>query len=533
MQVDKRFNRFSKGNEKFQSPKTDAVIYTRVSTKEQADNNASLDTQLKHCKKYAEEKGLDVVAYFGGTYESAKDDERKEFQKMLSFVKRKKSIGSVIVYSYDRFSRSGPGGAFISHELKKGGINVVSVTQSIDHNDPSGNFMEGIYHLFSEFDNQLRRDKSMTGMIEKLKQGYWPYMPPTGYTNMNQGKTADLHKIEINERGKLLKKAFEWKANDDLSLEEIARRLQARGWDIPSKRVSHFFKNPFYCGFIVSKMIPGEMIEGKHPPLVSRSTFLKVHQNLEKFWKGPLIEKEVAELPLKQFVKCDCCGTSMTGYLVKKKEIFYYKCNLKGCGNNRSQKVLHQKFEDLLQSYTYEKKLAPAIKKMFIHLLTERTEINDEGQKAMQVELASLKKKLDKLEERFVNDEINETLYQKFREKYRLNIEQIESEYASCKNQLSNLEKAVDKCMRIALDLPSMWRNSTYIRKQRIQNLLFPEGINYSRKNDDYRTLKINLLFSVIPYLTGLAEGKKNGDFNFSTEIPTWVVPLGIEPSTY
>jgi hypothetical protein len=40
----------------------------------------------------------------------------------------------------------------------------------------------------------------------------------------------------------------------------------------------------------------------------------------------------------------------------------------------------------------------------------------------MQVELASLKKKLDKLEERFVNDEINETLYQKFREKYRLNI---------------------------------------------------------------------------------------------------------------
>jgi len=78
-----------------------------------------------------------------------------------------------------------------------------------------------------------------------------------------------------------------------------------------------------------------------------------------------------------------------------------------------------------------------------------------------------------------------------------------------------------------------MWRNSTYIRKQRIQNLLFPEGINYSRKNDDYRTSKINLLFSVIPYLTGLAEEKKKGDFNFSTEIPTWVVPLGIEPSTY
>ena len=40
--------------------KTEAVIYTRVSTKEQADNNASLDTQMKHCKKYAEEKGLEI-----------------------------------------------------------------------------------------------------------------------------------------------------------------------------------------------------------------------------------------------------------------------------------------------------------------------------------------------------------------------------------------------------------------------------------------------------------------------------------------
>jgi hypothetical protein len=56
-----------------------------------------------------------------------------------------------------------------------------------------------------------------------------------------------------------------------------------------------------------------------------------------------------------------------------------------------------------------------------------------------------------------------------------------------------------------------MWRNSTYIRKQRIQNLLFPDGINYSRKNDDYRTLKINLLFFVIPYLTRIVVSKKMG----------------------
>ncbi len=533
MQVDKRFKRFSKGDEMLQVAKTEAVIYTRVSTKEQADNNASLDTQLKHCKKYAEEKGLDIVEYFGGTYESAKDDERKEFQKMLSYVKRKKSIGYVIVYSYDRFSRSGPGGAFISHELKQRGIKVVSVTQSIDHNDPSGNFMEGIYHLFSEFDNQLRRDKSMTGMIEKLKQGYWPFMPPTGYTNEHQGKTADQHTMVINDKGKLLKKAFEWKANDDLSLVEIAKRLNARGWDIPPKRLSHFFVNPFYCGFIVSKMVPGEMIEGKHPPLITKSTFLKVHQNLEKFGNGYKIEQEVDELPMKQFVKCDCCGTKMTGYLVKKKGLYYYKCNLTGCTNNRSQKVMHEKFESLLQKFSFDKTISPLVKNMFLHWLQQKTEVDEDGKKGLQLELASLRKKLDNVEERFVIGEIDQTLYVKFRDKFRENIHKIESELDTSQNQLSNLEKAVDKCLKMSLELPSLWKKASFAGKQRIQNLLFPDGIHYNRKNDDYRTTRINLLFAAIPYLTGLVERYKNGEIDFSTEIPTWVVPHGLEPWTH
>ena len=532
MQMDNRLSRFSKGTELIKAAKTEAVIYTRVSTKEQADNNASLDTQMKYCKKYAEENGLDVLEIFGGTYESAKDDERKEFQKMLSYVKRRKSIGFVLVYSYDRFSRSGPSGAFISYELKQRGVKVVSVTQSVDHNDPSGNFMEGIYHLFSEFDNQLRRDKSMTGMIEKMKQGYWPYMPPTGYTNVNQGKTADQHKMIINDKGKLLKKAFEWKANDDLSLVEIAKRLNSRGWNVQSKRLSHYFINPFYCGLIVSKMIPGEMIEGKHPPLVSKNTFLKVHQNLEKFGGGYKIEQEIEELPLKQFVKCDCCGTNMTGYLVRKKGLYYYKCNLKGCSNNKSQKSLHEKFENLLVNFTYEKKLAPVLQKMLLHLLQEKTALNEGDKKALQVELAGLKEKLENLEERFVIGEIDQAMFHKYKEKFRSNIHQIESELDISQKQLSNLEKSVVKCLELALDLPSVWRNSNFGRKQRIQNLLFPEGIHYNKKKDDYRTTKINLLFSSIPYLTGLVERYKNGDLSFFAEIPTLVVPPGLEPGT-
>ncbi|MDC1435049.1 recombinase family protein, partial [Flavobacteriaceae bacterium] len=52
-----------------------AIIYTRVSTKEQADTNTSLETQKKYCENYAKSNGYKVVDYFGGTYESAKSDE--------------------------------------------------------------------------------------------------------------------------------------------------------------------------------------------------------------------------------------------------------------------------------------------------------------------------------------------------------------------------------------------------------------------------------------------------------------------------
>ena len=79
-----------------------------MSTKEQAENNASLQTQKKYCQDFAKKKGLVVLDYFGGTFESAKSDERKEFQRMLSYVKRNKEVDTIIVYSYDRFQEQDP-----------------------------------------------------------------------------------------------------------------------------------------------------------------------------------------------------------------------------------------------------------------------------------------------------------------------------------------------------------------------------------------------------------------------------------------
>ena len=88
--------RFARGKAQEDTRTNNCVIYTRVSTKEQADNNLSLETQRKACDLYAQKNNLIVRGYFGGTYESAKNDERKEFNSMLSFVKR--SIENLLDY---------------------------------------------------------------------------------------------------------------------------------------------------------------------------------------------------------------------------------------------------------------------------------------------------------------------------------------------------------------------------------------------------------------------------------------------------
>src|SRR5712671_999099 len=103
------FQKFAKGHkdslQSLESKK--CVIYTRVSTKEQAQNNLSLETQRKSCEAYSQKNGFTLMAHFGGTYESAKTDERKEFNRMLRFVKSsREKITHIIVYSVDRFSRS-------------------------------------------------------------------------------------------------------------------------------------------------------------------------------------------------------------------------------------------------------------------------------------------------------------------------------------------------------------------------------------------------------------------------------------------
>ena len=251
------------------------IVYTRVSTKEQADNNLSLETQRKIIEEYALRHNLKIVEYFGGTYESAKTDGRKEFKRMLDFIRKSKGqVSQILVYTLDRFSRTGGAAIKIASDLReKYGVAVFAVTQPTDTSNPSGVLHQNIQLLFSEFDNQQRRQRVIAGMTEKFKQGYWVVKPPQGYDIIT---INGVRSIVLNEDGKKIKRAFTWKA-EGMKNEEIIERLNEMGVKMYKQQIHKIFINPFYCGLIAHGMLNGRIVEGKHEPMVSKELFMRVN----------------------------------------------------------------------------------------------------------------------------------------------------------------------------------------------------------------------------------------------------------------
>ena len=57
-----------------------------------------------------------------------------------------------------------------------------------------------------------------------------------------------------------------------------------------------------------------------------------------------------------------------------------------------------------------------------------------------------------------------------------------------------------------------MWVSDDFPDKQKLQYLLFPEGMQYDKENDLVRTTRINSLFSEIALLAGDTRETKKGN---------------------
>ena len=123
------------------------AIYARFSSHSQTEQ--SIEGQLKVCYEYAKNNDYIVVGEYIDRAQTGKNDNRVEFQKMLS-DSDKHTFEGVLVYQLDRFARNRYDSAINKSKLKKNGVRVISAKENIA-DDPSGILVEGVLESMAEY----------------------------------------------------------------------------------------------------------------------------------------------------------------------------------------------------------------------------------------------------------------------------------------------------------------------------------------------------------------------------------------------
>jgi site-specific DNA recombinase len=509
------------------------VIYTRVSSKEQAMKNLSLDSQMDVIMDEVRRYDIPVLATFGGTFESAKTDGRNEFNRMLEFVRKNKNkVTHIYVYTLDRFSRTGGAAIKLVNDIReKYGVEVYAVTQPIDTSNDTGKLNQNMQLLFSHYENSMRRQKSMEGTKTKSERGFWCYKPPLGYDRVTVNGTRE---IKINKTGEHIRKAFQWKANGATN-ESILERLEALGVKMQKQRLSKTFSNPFYAGVIVHRSLQGRAVKGQHPALVNQELFMKVN-NVRKEAGGKYgvsHTREYDNITLKLFMRCAKCGNPFTGYKAKQREnLWYYKCRKKGCGCNKNADKVNLSFIRFLEKFTLKEEL---VAPLLFQLQSDFELLNRdkaEQLKLLNERLLEVGKKIETLQEKYlITDSIEPGIYNKFLEKYNAEMALINQEISNSAANSSNIEMYAKKSLEFACKLPSVWTSSDTKGKEALQKLVFPDGIEYITEMDTVLTKKISPLFQWIVDRTDVSGEKERGQNTGDCTLSPLAERKGFEPS--
>ena len=533
-----------------------ALIYTRVSSSEQVDGQ-SLEVQLEKCREYAAKHSYTVLGEFGGSYESAKSDkERKEFNRMLTFIRKSKiKIDVVIVFSTSRFSRTGS--TTIIEEVEARGAYVVSATSTYDPRTPVGKYMQLMELANARFQNDEKRATTIENSIKALLKGRWIGKAPRGY---DQKTTKKEQVITVNEEGKLLRKAFLWKAYNKLSNEEIRHRLASEGLIICKQKLSEVFKNPFYCGYMAHKFLQGDIVKGNpfycgymahkflqgdivkgnHPALVSEEIFLKVNGELSKNHSGYELKIDKDYAPLLGSIKCPCCGHNLTASISTKMrkrfgrtDIGYYVCGRKGCRFNSSTRKVHEAFEILLNSYALSDKVENLLK---IQLAMTFDAMNKENQERVKGIKANVKKKEKELEQAETNyvlctDAKKQGICEKVIGRLENEIKDLKIELANLDTGILNLDKFINFAFKMRSNLFELWQLQGLEGKRKLQKLLFSDGFIYDKNSGDIEPKSINMFFTLnSSYTNPYVDKNKRTNRNFN-DSSLRVPGAGLEPA--
>jgi site-specific DNA recombinase len=397
---------------KREHPERSAVMYLRVSSKEQEEGGFSIDAQRRLLDEYAKTCSLRVLEVFTDV-ETAKRAGRTGFGHMLSYLNEHPECRRILVEKTDRLYRNIKDWVTLD-DLKDLEIHLVKENTVLSEASKSSEkFFHGIKVLMAKNFIDNLREETGKGMVEKARQGIWPSYAAIGYVNVQRadGKKA----IEPDPvRAPIVIKLFERYAEGDSSLAEIV--ATARQMGLASRKtgtygksqIQRILRNPIYQGDVAWHK---QTYPGTHKPLVSRQLWQTVQDTLDgkRRLKGC---RRKHEYPFARLVACGHCGGLMTGQGHRGKVYYHCSGHYGKCPEPYvRQERLEEAFTDVLRGLEMDEDIIEWVKLDLVDRRHKRADYREAEISRLQAEYDAMKHRFEAMYEDKLNGSVPAWLF--------------------------------------------------------------------------------------------------------------------------
>ena len=210
-------------------PKT-AVLYSRVSTDEQARSGYSLAQQLEALRQYAEHEGYQVLEEVQDPGQSGASLERPGMDRVRDLVATG-NVSVVLAQDRDRIAREPAYHYLLREEFAEHGTKIRAMNDRGDES-PEGELTDGILDQLAKFERAKTAERSRRGMLRKAREGGVCSKPPYGFRVSRDGSGLEVSELELAVVGKVFRLAAE-----GFGLYAIQNRLYHEGVTSPTGKL--------------------------------------------------------------------------------------------------------------------------------------------------------------------------------------------------------------------------------------------------------------------------------------------------------
>ena len=486
-----------------------AVVYTRVSSNEQV-KGTSLEDQESKCRKYCLEKGIEILKVFREEGESAKTSDRTEFLRALEFCRKNKgNVGAFVVVKVDRFARNTEDHFGVRRILLDYGVTLHSVSEPIGNN-PVEKFFETILAGSAEFDNAIRSQRSVDGMIARVRQGICPWKPPVGYLS-NQSKLRGEKKSKPDDIDPaifpILQRTLKRFSRGEIEQYELCAYLAQEGLEkIRGKKTTKQFVDKmlsqhlkFYAGIIQNPWVVSEEIKGQHRAMITEDEMYQIIAIRE----GKRIKKQPRAsfnplFTLRKTIKCGTCSHNLTGSLSSGDggQYGYYHCYNPMCemqNKTLAKQIVEKEFVELLKTLKPTKEHLDLLRETIINKWEEERSNFESDTTKYQKQLSTLEAKRQRIfdmreDGSYSKEEFKERKFEIDNEMAIVRISMNES-----KIDQMDVEAVIIYATNFVKHLDRQWVDLEGQQRIKFQKLIFPDGVLYF-KGEGFRTTRISLI---------------------------------------